>query len=79
MAILHLSSRPSEPCIFAIFEPTIFNLRIIIEDYVRIKEMFVFFDSFSINSGIALGLGPSQIKIFLNYMSSLFEDFFDPF
>jgi hypothetical protein len=34
MAILHLSIRTFEPCIFAIFKPTIFKFWIILEDYI---------------------------------------------
>jgi hypothetical protein len=61
MAILNLSIRPSELCIFAIFEPTIW---ILIEDYIRINDTFGFFDSLSISSEIELGLGPTQIEVF---------------
>jgi hypothetical protein len=75
MAILHLSIRSSEPCIFI---PTIFKYWNHIENYVRINDTFGFFVSFSISSGIELALGSSQIKFFLNYISSLFEDFSDP-
>jgi hypothetical protein len=76
MAILLLSIRRTEPCIFAISRPTIFKYWIIIEDYIRINETFGFFDPLSISSGIELGLGPSQIRFFSIY-SSLFEDFSD--
>jgi hypothetical protein len=34
MAILRLSIRPSEPCIYAIFKPTVFKFWIHIEDYM---------------------------------------------
>jgi hypothetical protein len=64
MAILHLSIRPSESYIFAIFKPTIFKFWILLEDYIRINDTFGFFDSSPISSKIELGLGPSQIKIF---------------
>jgi hypothetical protein len=68
MAILRF--RPSKPCIFAIFRPTIFKFRILIEDYIRINVTFGFFD---LMSEIELGLGSAQIKIFLIiYISSLF-------
>jgi hypothetical protein len=62
MAISHLSTRPSESCIFV--KPTIFKFRILIEDYIRTNETFGFFDSLYISSEIELGLGPTQIKIF---------------
>jgi hypothetical protein len=62
MAIWHLSVRPSECCIFAIFKPTIIKFWILMEDYVRIINIW-FFDSWSISSEIELGLGPSQINI----------------
>jgi hypothetical protein len=78
MAILRLSIRPSEPSIFAIFKPTIFKFRILIGDYIIINNTFGFLDALSIGSDMELGLGPSQIKIFLNYISSFFEDFSDP-
>jgi hypothetical protein len=64
MTLLHLSIRPSEPYIFAIFRPTIFKFWILIEDHIKINDTFRFFDSLSISSEIELGLGPSQIKIF---------------
>jgi hypothetical protein len=64
MAILRLYIRPSEPCIFDIFKPTIFKFRILIEDYMRINKTFGFFGLLSISSEIELGLGPSKIKIF---------------
>jgi hypothetical protein len=64
MAILSLSICSSEPCIFAILKPTIFKVWILIEEYIRIKDTFGFFDLFTISSEIELGLGPSQIKIF---------------
>jgi hypothetical protein len=67
MAILHLSIRPSERCLFAIFRPTIFKFRILIEDNIRIIEMIGFFDSLSISFEIELGLGPSQIIIFQHF------------
>jgi hypothetical protein len=70
MAILCLSIRPSEPCIFAIFKPTIIKLWILIEEYIRINDRFGFFESLSIRSEIEVGLRPSQIKIFFNYISS---------
>jgi hypothetical protein len=75
MAILRLSIRLSESCIFAIFRPKIFKFWIPIENYMRINDTLGFFDSFSISSEIELGLGPSQI---FSYVLSLFEDFFDP-
>jgi hypothetical protein len=56
--------RPSEPCIFAFFRPTIFKFRILIEDYMRINETFGFFDLLPISSEKKLGLEPSQIKMF---------------
>jgi hypothetical protein len=62
MAILRLTVRPSEPCFF---RPTIFNFWILIEDYIRINDTFGFFDILPRRSVIELGLGPSQIKIFL--------------
>jgi hypothetical protein len=68
MAILHLSIRPSEPCIFAIFTPTIFKFWILIETYLRINDTFGFYDSLFISSEIELGLGPSLIKIFFHYI-----------
>jgi hypothetical protein len=74
MAVLHLSISSSEPCIFAISEPTIFKFRILIEDYIRINEKFGCFVLLSISSEIVVGLGPYQIKI---YISSFFEDFPD--
>jgi hypothetical protein len=77
MVILHLCIRPSEPCFFAIFKPTIFKFWILIEDYIRINDTFGFSDSFSISSEIELGLGSSQIKFFL-FISSIFEDFSYP-
>jgi hypothetical protein len=64
MAILHLSIRLSEPCIFAIFKPTTLKFWILIEDYIRITDSFGSSDSLSISSEIELGLGPFQIKIF---------------
>jgi hypothetical protein len=80
MAILHLSIRPPEPCIFAIFKPIILKLWILIEDSIIINDTFGFSDSLSISSEIELELGPYQIKIFLNYISSFFVgDFSDPF
>jgi hypothetical protein len=69
MVILILSIRPFESCIFAICKPIVLKFQILIEDYIRIKDTFGFFDLLSINSKIDLGLGPSQIKIFLNYVS----------
>jgi hypothetical protein len=63
MAILRLSIHPSEPCIFAIFNPTIFKFRILLGDYkISINDMFGFFDTLFISSEIELGLGFSQIK-----------------
>jgi hypothetical protein len=38
MAILHLSIRLYEPCIFAILKPTIFKFWRLIEGYMRINE-----------------------------------------
>jgi hypothetical protein len=67
MAILHLSIRQSESCIFAMYKPTIFMFLILLEDYVRINDTFGFFDTFSVNSEIELGLGSSQIKNLLLY------------
>jgi hypothetical protein len=64
MAILHLSIRASEPCIFAIFKPTIFKFWILIGDYIRINETFGVFLFIFIGSEIELGLRTSQIKIF---------------
>jgi hypothetical protein len=61
--------RPSEPCIFAIFDPTIFKFRILIEDYIKINDTSGFFDSLSISS---------QIKIFKKFISSFFGDFSNP-
>jgi hypothetical protein len=66
-----------EICIFVIFKPTIFKFWILIEDYIRINETFGFFDSLPKSSEIGFGLGPSQIMIFLNLISSLLEDFPD--
>jgi hypothetical protein len=63
MAILRLSIRLSELCIFAVFRPTIFNFWILIEDYTRIIVTFEFSDFLSISSEIEVELGPSQIKI----------------
>jgi hypothetical protein len=60
MAFLRLSIRPSEPYIFAIFKPTIFKFRILIENYIRISETFGFFDSSYVSFEIELKLGPSQ-------------------
>jgi hypothetical protein len=60
MAILHLSLRPSEPCIFAILKPRIFKLDYIEEDYIRINDTFGFFDLSSTSSEFELGLGSSQ-------------------
>jgi hypothetical protein len=65
MAVVNLSIRPSQPCIITIFKPTIFKFRILIEDCMRIKYTFEFFDSLSISSEIELGLGSSQIQFFL--------------
>jgi hypothetical protein len=48
------------------------------EDYISINGTFGFFDLSSKSSEIELGFGPSQIKIFFYYLSSLFEDFSDP-
>jgi hypothetical protein len=62
MAILHLSIRSSEPCIFI---STIFKNWNLIENYIRINDTFEFFDSLSISSEIELALGSSQIKFFL--------------
>jgi hypothetical protein len=76
MAILRLSIRRPLPCIFAIFKPTIFNLWILIEDYTRINKTAGFFDSLCRSSEIELGLGPSQIKFFKNYISSLSENIY---
>jgi hypothetical protein len=64
MAILHLSIRPSQPCVFAIFKPAISKFWILIEGYIRINNTFGISDSLSISFEIELGLGPSQIKIF---------------
>jgi hypothetical protein len=64
MAILRLSIRLSEPCIFAIFRPTLFKFWIIIEEYIRFNETFGFFDLLSISSETEFRLGPSQIRIF---------------
>jgi hypothetical protein len=77
MAILHLSIRTSQPCILFIFKSKIFKFSILLEDYIRINEPFGFFDTLPKSSEIELGLGPSQIKIFKNYMLSLFKDFSD--
>jgi hypothetical protein len=68
MSILHLFIRPSEPCIFAIFKPAIFKFWILIEDYIKINEINVFFDSLSISSDIELRLGDSQIKMFYHFL-----------
>jgi hypothetical protein len=75
MAIL----RSSEPCIFAIFNPTILKFWILIGEYLKTNETFRFFDTLSISSEIELGLGPSQIKFFLNCISSLFKGLSDRF
>jgi hypothetical protein len=64
MAILHLSIRPSEPCIFAIFKPKYSKFWILIENYIRINDTFGFFDLLSKRSVIEFGLEPSQITIF---------------
>jgi hypothetical protein len=66
MAILRLSIRPSEPCIFAIFKPTIFKFWIHIDDYLRINDTF--FDSLFIISEIKLGLGPVFFIIFHDFL-----------
>jgi hypothetical protein len=55
MAILHLSIRPSEPYIFAIFKPTIFKFWNLKGDDIRINDKFGFSDSLSINYEIELG------------------------
>jgi hypothetical protein len=65
MAILRLSIRPSDPCFFAIFKPTILKFLILIGDCMRINDTFGFSDLMSIGSEIELALGPSQIRIFL--------------
>jgi hypothetical protein len=59
MAILHLSIRPPDPCVFAMFKPIIFIFWNLIENYTRINDTFGFFDSLSISSEFELELGPS--------------------
>jgi hypothetical protein len=44
MAILRVSSRSSEPCIFAIFRRTIFKFWILIKKYIRINVTFSIVD-----------------------------------
>jgi hypothetical protein len=63
MAILRLSIRPSELCIFGIFKPTIFKFWILIKECIQINETFGYFDLLSKTSEFEFGLGPSQIKI----------------
>jgi hypothetical protein len=75
MAILHLSIRLSEPCIYAIFKPTIFKFWIFIEGYKRINDTFGILDSFSINFEIELGFPSSQIKIFLRIFDHILRIF----
>jgi hypothetical protein len=64
MVILRLSIRSSLPCDFAIFEPKIIKFWNLIEDCIKINDMSGIFDLLSINSGIELEFGPSQIKVF---------------
>jgi hypothetical protein len=64
MVILRLSTRPFEPCIFAILKPTIFKFWILIEDYIRTKRAAV---PLSRSFEIERGLGPSEIKVFSLY------------
>jgi hypothetical protein len=75
MVIFRLSVLSSEPCIFVISRPTIFEFWIRIEDYERINETFGFFDLCSISSEIELGLGHFQIKIFLNMFNHFSRHF----
>jgi hypothetical protein len=46
--------RPSEPCLFAIFKPTIFKFWILIGDYIKINHIFGFLDLLSISSEICM-------------------------
>jgi hypothetical protein len=64
MAILHLSIRPFEICIFAIFKLTVFKFFIIKEDFVRTNDTFGVFNYCLLSSDIELGLGPCRITIF---------------
>jgi hypothetical protein len=64
MAILRFPISPSEPCIFAIFEPKNFKFWILIENHITTNIISGFFDKFSISSGNELELGPSRIKVF---------------
>jgi hypothetical protein len=61
MAILRFLISPSEPCIFAIFEPTNFKLWILMKNYITTNDTSGFFDQLSIKSVIEPQLGPSRI------------------
>jgi hypothetical protein len=63
-AILRLSIRQFEPCIFVIFNPTILKFWILIENNQRIIRAVGFFDPLSRCSKVELKLGPFQIKVF---------------
>jgi hypothetical protein len=46
--------RPSEPCLFAIFKPTIFKFWMLIADYIKINHIFEFLDLLAISSEICM-------------------------
>jgi hypothetical protein len=64
MAILRFHISPSEPCIFAIFEPKNLKFLILIENYITTNDTSGFCDKLSNSSGIDRELGPSRIKDF---------------
>jgi hypothetical protein len=64
MAILHFPISLSL-VFFAIFKPTNFKFRILIENYITTYDTSGFFVKMSISSGIELELGPSCIKFLL--------------
>jgi hypothetical protein len=66
MAILRLSIRPPEPCIFTIYKPTIFKFCI----HIIINKTAPFFDPLFECFENELRLGPSQIEVFeLSFVS----------
>jgi hypothetical protein len=56
MTILRFPICPSEPCIFAIFKPTSFKFRILIENYVTTNDT----SGFLINCLLALELSSNS-------------------
>jgi hypothetical protein len=74
MAILHLSIRSSEPCIFAIFKPTIFKFWILIKDYMRINDKFGFYETSSISSEIWSRILPNIFQLIFHHFSRIFPN-----